>query len=215
MIVNNIETIVLDADNVILEKISPKIITFLKELSGKPEEEIKSIRKKYWEQTKIGAITEEENWLGRKDEEGFRKGIFGELNISKEKYTDFIGKLRESYRLNEGAIDFLDELKQKKYNLCLFSNSSYETIERAYLHFKLDSYFKFAFFSHKLKVAKPDSRTFDILIKKANLITEETLFVDDKEKNIITAKEFKFQTFLFKGVKDFNEILKYLSERTP
>ncbi len=205
-----IKTVVLDADNVILKKISPKIISLLQEFSGRPEEEIKSIRKKYWGLTKIGAITEEENWLGAKDKENYKEGIFGELKISKEKYAQFIKRLRETYELNDGALEFLKELKYKDYNLYLFSNSSYETIERAYLHFKLNKYFTFAFFSHKLKAVKPDSKAFDILINKTHLIPDETLFVDDKERNRIVAKTLQFQTFLFREQKDFKKILRIL-----
>src|SRR3989344_3961916 len=142
-----IKTIVLDADNVVFKKISPIIINQLQKLSGKSEKDVISIRKKYWEKTKIGIITEKENWLGSK-KKGYEQGIFGELEIPKEKYPLFITQLKKSYKLNNGCIKFLNKLKSEKFKLYLFSNSSYYTIEKPYVIFKLNNYFEFAYFSH-------------------------------------------------------------------
>lgn len=208
----NIETIVLDADNVLLEKISPVIIELLTNLSKKTIAEVKRARKKYWALTKIGEITEEENWLGAKGKEGYNQGVFGELSIPKENYSKFLEEIRNSYRIYDGCLNFLNELKLKGIRLYLFSNSSAETIERAYITLNLKHYFKKAFFSHKIYAAKPSREAFSILIKDTGLIPSETLIVDDKKKNIIIAKELNFQTFLFTDKEDYERILELLRE---
>ncbi|WP_338022994.1 HAD-IA family hydrolase [Amedibacillus hominis] len=38
-------------------------------------------------------------------------------------------------------------------------------------------------------MVKPDTRIYQILLKRYNLKAEECLFIDDNEKNIIAAKE--------------------------
>ncbi len=204
---NSLEAIVLDADNVVLKKISPPIIEWLVEKSNKPLDKVKSIRKKYWALTKIGEITGEENWLGAKYKEGYEQGVFGELGISSNKYLEFMDMIKSSYKLYGGCLDFLKKLKIMGIDLYLFSNSSFETIEHAYIKFRLNKYFKDAFFSHKMGVAKPSKESFDFLINKTELLPENSLFIDDKEKNINVAKELGFNTYLFKNKDDFKKIL--------
>ena len=134
------------------------------------------------------------------------------MSIPKENYSKFLEEIRNSYRIYDGCLNFLNELKLKGIRLYLFSNSSAETIERAYITLNLKHYFKKAFFSHKIYAAKPSREAFSILIKDTGLIPSETLIVDDKKKNIIIAKELNFQTFLFTDKEDYERILELLRE---
>ena len=202
-----IKNLVLDADNVIFKKISPAIIDWLVEKSNKPLDKVKSTREKYWALTKVGELTEEENWLGAKHKEGYELGVFGELGILSNKYLGFLDWIKSSYKLYGGCLDFLKKLKTMDVNLYLFSNSSFETIERAYIQFNLNKYFNGVFFSHKMAAAKPNIKAFEILIKETKLSPKNPIFVDDKEKNINAAKELGFNTYLFKNKDDFGKIL--------
>ncbi len=58
----------------------------------------------------------------------------------------------------------------------------------------LDAYFNKAWYSHKIGLRKPHSAIFEFVAKDANLIEEETLFVDDTLMNIETAQKMGFKT---------------------
>lgn len=202
-----IKALILDADKVIFEKISPIIIEELNRLTGLGAEQINEKRKKYWQLVKTGKITDRQMWLGAKNLKGYEHGIFGELGISQSNYAPFIEKIKASYRLNKGALRFIKHAKSKGIDLYLFSNSSRELIERPYKQFKLNTYFKYAFFSHKMGFAKPSPEAFAIVMNKIKICPQNALFIDDKEKNLLAAKELGFNTYLFKNSEDFPQIL--------
>lgn len=202
-----IKVLILDADKVIFEKISPVFIKELNRLTGLDVEQINEKRKKYWRLLKTGKITDRQMWLGAKKLKGYEQGLFGELGISRNNYAPFIEKIRASYRMNKGALRFIKQAKAKGITLYLFSNSSMELIERPYRQFKLMNYFEYAFFSHKMGFAKPSAEAFALVMKKIKICPQNVLFIDDKEKNLLAAKELGFHTYLFKNSEDFPKIL--------
>lgn len=92
-----------------------------------------------------------------------------------------------SYRL-----DFLKELS-KKYRLFLLSNTDsihISTFEkRSGISFYTDFYncFEKVYFSFDIGLRKPDSKIYQFLLDKHNLVPENTLFVDDKTENTDSA----------------------------
>ncbi len=205
-----IKVLLLDAGSVILKEISVFIDSELKRLTDLDMNVIIEKRQKYWMLTKVGEITDREMWLGSKSREGYKRGVFGELNIPQKYYKSFIQKIRQSQRPNEGAINFLNFVKDRSIPAYLLSNSSYELVERPYKLFGLDSYFAKAFFSHKLGAAKPDKKFFVAAIKSIGISPSEILFIDDKKSNILAAQGLGFQTVLFKSPKYFNKIMSAL-----
>lgn len=65
-------------------------------------------------------------------------------------------------------------------------------------------------FSGDLHLVKPDCRIFEYLLDKYGLCAEETVFIDDSEKNIAGAKAVGLQTYLFDG--DAKKLTAYLKE---
>jgi len=51
--------------------------------------------------------------------------------------------------------------------------------------------------SSKVKAQKPDVKIFEIAQEKAGVLTEEILFIDNKEKHVNAAKQLGWQTFLY------------------
>jgi HAD superfamily hydrolase (TIGR01509 family) len=90
-------------------------------------------------------------------------------------------------------IRYLEELK-KSYKLYLLSNTN--EIHRMCFHqnFKQDFGYSFYdlfernFYSHEMGMRKPDPQIFLEALKEANLVPEETLFIDDLAENIEAAK---------------------------
>jgi len=61
--------------------------------------------------------------------------------------------------------------------------------------------------SYELGSVKPDKETFPRVLDKAQIIAEETLFIDDHEINIQRAKEVGIHGIVFKNAKQLKEDL--------
>ena len=90
-------------------------------------------------------------------------------------------------------LDLLCELKTK-YRTFLLSNTNiihweYFTTQLKEFGFSgLDEFFEKDYYSHDLKMRKPDLDIFKYVLNDSNLIARETLFLDDNLKNIEAAQ---------------------------
>jgi HAD superfamily hydrolase (TIGR01509 family) len=87
-------------------------------------------------------------------------------------------------------IDLLKNLRQR-YRLFLFSNTNAlhldafkKTYREAFGGQELDDHFERAYYSHQLRMRKPDKEPFEHILRENNLIAGETLFVDDALVNV-------------------------------
>jgi len=58
----------------------------------------------------------------------------------------------------------------------------------------LESIFEKTYFSHKLAMRKPDTDIYEFALKDADIIAEETVFIDDSEQNIEAANKLSIKT---------------------
>jgi len=58
-----------------------------------------------------------------------------------------------------------------------------------YRGFRVKDYFEETFLSYEMHLAKPDKAIFEKVLQDANLLPEETLFIDDSEANCKAAEE--------------------------
>ena len=92
------------------------------------------------------------------------------------------------------SIDLLNELKLKNYKCFVLSNWSEETyvgIEEIYPFLKK---FDGKIISGVEKLVKPSLKIYQLAIKRFNLIPKNTIFIDDRKKNIESAEKLGFQT---------------------
>src|SRR3989344_6908020 len=97
----------------------------------------------------------------------------------------------------------------KKYKVVYLSN----TFKEHYLtRKKQGAYtgFLFGINSYKYKMRKPETRIFNLMLKKLNLKSYECVFIDDRKDNIQAAKKLKFNAILFKNysklIKDLRKL---------
>lgn len=90
-------------------------------------------------------------------------------------------------------INWLKKIKEH-YNIYLLSNTNqihYEAFTKAYRNQvedkNFDELFITAYYSHNLGLRKPSKEIFETVIAKENLITAETVFIDDSLANIEAA----------------------------
>ncbi|HVU59201.1 MAG TPA: HAD family phosphatase [Puia sp.] len=92
-------------------------------------------------------------------------------------------------------IQLLKELR-KTYRVFLFSNTNalhLSALQQIYMNTfsdgELDDHFEKAYYSHTMKMRKPDTGSFQYILKENGLKGEETLFVDDALINVEGAEK--------------------------
>ena len=86
-------------------------------------------------------------------------------------------------------VEVVQKLKEK-YRLYLFSNTNIIHISRLHAQFKKEHGIEFSslfhkdYYSHELHERKPELASYRKMMSQAGIIPEETLFIDDLEKNI-------------------------------
>lgn len=157
-------------------------------------------------------------------------GIFQELEegkLSADEFRQELGKLcgreltMEETRhawlgfFNEvdlRKLDYIQELR-KKYHLYLLSNTNPFVMswacspEFSSKSIPLNDYCDRLYLSYQVGYTKPAPQIFDFMIKDANLIPSETLFVDDGASNIKIGKELGFNTFQPENGADWRDSL--------
>ena len=174
--------------------------------------------------------------LGMKDADSFlgeysQKGPFLQLEegaISEEQFRDAVrqfidGKVSDE-QIDKAFCDFLvgipshrlvelRELK-KNYKIYMLSNTNLimwrsriaedfrqEGLER-------EDYFDGIVTSFEAKSIKPEAKIFHAVVEKFGIKPEETLFLDDSQKNLDAAAKMGFQTLLITPGSEFFELLK-------
>jgi putative hydrolase of the HAD superfamily len=100
----------------------------------------------------------------------------------------------------EKSLEFLDKIRPK-YKIYLLSNTNYihirsikETFHQKERTKTFEEYFDKAFYSCEIGFRKPDAACYAWVIKKLNLDSSKTLFIDDSLHNIKGAKKAGWQT---------------------
>ena len=145
-----------------------------------------------FEKLERGKVTRDELFYVLKD---IRK------NVTDQQIVDAWNAMILSFR--KSTFEFL-AVNKDKYRLFLLSNTN-EIHKRAVDALfkdgrggKMDDYFEKSYYSHLVGMRKPDEDIFKFIIKDAGILPEETLFIDDLEPNIETARKLGFQTWLLK-----------------
>lgn len=100
----------------------------------------------------------------------------------------------------------------EKYKLYIFSNTNELHISRLHRAFEAEhgmgfkSLFQKDYYSHEIKERKPDLVSFQKVIADAGVDPNETMFIDDLEKNINGAKLAGLKTFWLKNGMDLLEV---------
>ncbi|MGE0088513.1 MAG: HAD family hydrolase [Bacteroidales bacterium] len=104
---------------------------------------------------------------------------------------------------------------KRKYRIFLLSNTNkihfdkYNSDFNAVYGFSFNTLFEKAYYSFEIGHRKPDLDIYMHVLKHSNLIPEETLFIDDSEANIKTAKLLGIQT-LWIDLKNGEDVVKKL-----
>jgi glucose-1-phosphatase len=193
MDLSGIKNIIFDLGNVILDiepqKTYDAFANLSKKYSAQEIEEIIS-KNKLWHSYEKGEISDGE----------FRTLIRQGLDIeaSDEKIdTAFNALLLD---LEQRRVDLLEHLSNK-FRVFLLSNTSKihmdefaKIVKRTTNKESIWPIFEKPYFSYEMGKMKPDLEFYKEVLENANLIPEETLFIDDLPANIEAAKQLKINT---------------------
>lgn len=94
------------------------------------------------------------------------------------------------------SIEYLKFLKEQGYHIYVLSNMGPDSF--AYVSsLEFYQYIDGGVFSFQEKVSKPSKQIYQILIKRFDLIPNQTIFLDDRQDNVETAKDIGMHAFLF------------------
>lgn len=99
----------------------------------------------------------------------------------------------------EESVELLKLLKQNGYPIFGLSNWSAETFPIARKRFDFFELFEGMIISGEVRLIKPDPAIFELCLKMVRKPAHECLFIDDSEKNILTAEHLGFETILFRS----------------
>ena len=105
-----------------------------------------------------------------------------------QEYLKFLKGLGKKYRLfllsnaNEIHIEFVNAFLKKHYNI-----------------HSINQFFEKAYYSQEIGMRKPHKSTFDWVLKDANILAEETLFIEDTAQHIEGAKQAGLKTHHLKS----------------
>lgn len=158
--------------------------------------------------------------------------LFHELETGDITADDFRQQLRNELAidLDDAAIDsclhemlgeipverirVLEKMKQRFQTLLLSNTNSihYDAISK-YIQNKhkapsLELFFHNAYFSHISGLRKPDIRIFELVISENNLVPGETLYLDDMEEHLKSARSLGIVTEMVTTENDILKILK-------
>ena len=135
--------------------------------------------------------------------QSFDKGI-SELSKLYPQYTDLIKNWFDRWEEMlggpiEDTVELLAELKKLGFPLYILSNWSAETFPKAEAIYEFLKWFDGKIISGEVGKIKPDPEIFHILTNTYNLNPENSVFIDDKLKNIEAANLIGFQGIHFKN----------------
>lgn len=110
--------------------------------------------------------------------------------------------LSKSYPLIITNFEYIKTLKNQGYKLYLLTNITEDSYNYINDLININSIFDGGIYSYQEHIIKPDKRIYNLLIDKYSLKKSETIFFDDKEKNVISAINQGISSYVFKSIED-------------
>lgn len=136
---------------------------------------------------------------------GIYSGMLAALPSFKERHPEAAGDLQaffdagfmKSYTPLQKGQELLRHFHEKGYHIYLLSNFSKDGIEILKEKFDFFQYVDGELISYRVKLVKPDLRIYRLLLEKFDLMAEECLFLDDREDNVMAARNAGLQAVIF------------------
>jgi glucose-1-phosphatase len=167
------------------------------------------------------------------NKQAYSDPVFYELEVGKVTPAEFCNRVRKVLNNSDAGdsqiedawysmildipasrVKVVQELS-KNYSVYLFSNTNQIHIERLHRAFKAEhgidfpSLFVKDFYSHEIHERKPDISSYKKVIELSGINPEESIFIDDLEKNIIGAQQSGLKTFWLKEGMEMTDVFEF------
>ncbi len=115
----------------------------------------------------------------------------------------------ENVKFNRRLIALLKKLREKKYKLCLLSNTT-KFHKKASFRKTLENFFDIVIYSCDVGMRKPEREIYLFLLKKINKSPQNCILIDNKIENLKCPKELGMKVVHFKSAKQLEKELKRL-----
>lgn len=152
---------------------------------------------------------------------GFNKCLVGESTITEVinnlrtegnfKELEYIlnpNNLIKSYPIIKENFEYIKRLKEREYKLYLLTNITEASHNYINEQIKIDSLFEGGIYSYQEHIVKPNPEIYKLILNKFNLNKEETIFFDDREKNVSAANKTGLKAVVFKSINDIENNIK-------
>lgn len=174
--------LIFDLMGVVFENISEGSAQNIKCLFSKchnPPIDFDTFYEKY-ELFALGKITRDDFW------EGF------------DNYNEIEKEHLNTYEISERLVHFINQAKDD-YTVVALTNHPKDWIDYLNAKFHLDNLFQQIFVSGDLKVKKPSSKAFQLVLDKLGFDPSAAVLIDDQKKNVQGAKKAGMESILYEG----------------
>lgn len=117
-----------------------------------------------------------------------------------EKETRLVwDNIPESIHCYDYSVEWVRKFRKKGYGTYILSNYSKRGYEMTKQELPFVADMDGVLFSYEVKLVKPEPEIYQTLLKKFQLKPEESVFLDDNEKNIIAAREAGIHAIHFRN----------------
>jgi len=187
--------LILDAMGVIFKSaddVAELLIPFISEKTRSSDE--KTIQSAYIEAS-LGKIDPDEFWA--------------RVNMSPEAENDFLSR----HSLNPDVLELLVFAKENKTSVWCLSNDVGRWSNKLRNNLGIEEYLAGSVISGDVGVRKPDRKIYEILVAHSGYKIDDLLFVDDREKNVLAARDIGIETVLYKPEEGFSYATSWISRR--
>lgn len=182
---DTIDTIFFDWGGVVADDPGDDFLKLLLRNIGASETQVEEIYTTYMRRFMRGEISEEEYW----DELRIKYGFSIHDTISKE-FKEWRGLIK-----NDEVLALVAKAKENGLKTAVFSNviePTYNVLAQAGYY----DYFDETIASCKVGLAKPEKEIYELALERLHTTAGQSLFIDDKQKNLDPAIEMGFKTIL-------------------
>jgi putative hydrolase of the HAD superfamily len=180
---NTYDTVFFDWGGVVADDPGDEFLGDLLRHLGTTEPQIQEIFQNYMKRFMRGQISESEYWAELKATYGF--SIPDTISQEFMKWTGL--------RANEDILGLVDAVKTRGLQTAIFSNviePTYNVLNAAGHYGRFDTIVA----SCKVGYAKPENEIYTLALDMLNTTGEKSIFIDDKESNLIPARALGFTT---------------------
>ena len=117
------------------------------------------------------------------------------------------------HALNTGVIELLDWCTDNNIPVWCLSNDVGRWSQKLRARLGIEAYLQGSIISGDVGLRKPDRQIYETLIQASGFTVEKLLFVDDREANVLAARELGIESILHDPRAGFADARRWLSQR--